>query len=440
MHDLAIELNAAIRAANPHVHEMLSHRGRELYFPKGILSQSAEAKAKAHRFNATIGMATEHGHAMFLPSVMAPLSGLTPDEALLYAPALGLPALRRAWREKQLAENPAQRDKAATLPIVTSGLTHGLSLVGDLFIDPGDVILLPDKLWGNYRLIFGTRLGAQLALFRFFDDAGRFNVADFQHRLTELSREHPKVVVLLNFPNNPVGYTPTRDEAQALAGALVETARARVNVLLVCDDAYFGLCYDEQALNESLFGLVAGADPRLLAVKLDAATKEFYVWGLRIGFLTFGLSGAAADSPLADALEKKCAGAIRGCLSNCSALGQALLLRAMQSPNLAQERRGKYEVLRRRAQRVREVLAKPDYTEAWEAYPFNSGYFMCLRLKGVDAEALRRHMLDAFGIGVISLGAEDIRVAFSCLEEDQIEALFDALREGVLALRGAAAK
>ncbi len=55
---LAAELNQRLEAAAPEVLAMLSGLGRRLYFPKGILSQSAEANAKAHRFNATIGIAT----------------------------------------------------------------------------------------------------------------------------------------------------------------------------------------------------------------------------------------------------------------------------------------------------------------------------------------------------------------------------------------------
>ena len=49
---------------------------------------------------------------------------------------------------------PLLKGKHFSQPIVTSAITHGLALVGDLFVDEGDVIVLPDKLWGNYRLIF----------------------------------------------------------------------------------------------------------------------------------------------------------------------------------------------------------------------------------------------------------------------------------------------
>jgi len=47
MNPLAKELNENILKANPHIYEMLSQVGKKLYFPKGILTQSAEAKEKA---------------------------------------------------------------------------------------------------------------------------------------------------------------------------------------------------------------------------------------------------------------------------------------------------------------------------------------------------------------------------------------------------------
>ena len=59
MNPLAQELNQTIEQKSPQVHGMLSDLGKNMFFPKGILSQSAEAKEKANRFNATIGIATE---------------------------------------------------------------------------------------------------------------------------------------------------------------------------------------------------------------------------------------------------------------------------------------------------------------------------------------------------------------------------------------------
>jgi hypothetical protein len=77
------------------------------------------------------------------------------------------------------------------------------------------------------------------------------------------------------------------------------------------------------------------------------------------------------------------------------------------------------------------VLRDPRYREAWDPYPFNSGYFMCIRLKSVDAETLRVHLLDRYGVGLIAIGSRNLRIAFSCLEENDIPELFDTILRGV---------
>jgi aspartate/methionine/tyrosine aminotransferase len=73
------------------------------------------------------------------------------------------------------------------------------------------------------------------------------------------------------------------------------------------------------------------------------------------------------------------------------------------------------------------VLANPAYAEVWESYPFNAGYFMSIALKGIDAEQFRLRLLDSYGVGVIAEGSSDIRIAFSCLEVDEIADLFDIM-------------
>ena len=56
---------------------------------------------------------------------------------------------------------------------------------------------------------------------------------------------------------------------------------------------------------------------------------------------------------------------------------------------------------------------------------------MCLRLKRVEAEALRVHLLERYGVGLISLGKSDLRVAFSCIEKEDVRELFDTVFKGV---------
>ena len=46
-----------------------------------------------------------------------------------------------------------------------------------------------------------------------------------------------------------------------------------------------------------------------------------------------------------------------------------------------------------------------------------------------------RKFLDEFGTGLIATGPTDLRVAFSCLEEDEIEPLFETLHRAIQQLR-----
>lgn len=431
MNPLAIQLNEIIEKGNPHVMEMLSEIGKKIFFPKGILSQSAEAREKAYKLNATIGIATEKGKIMSFPSVMKQLGGILPEESLTYASSFGRMELRKTWKEYMVKKNPSLKGKNISLPIVASGITHGISIMGDMFVDPGDVVIVPLMMWGNYNMILATRKNARLSSYSLFNDNGGFNLEGFEAKVKEEASKNSKIIVILNFPNNPTGYAVSKTEGTRIAEILIETAKNGTNVIAVCDDAYFGLYYEEETMKESIFGLLAGAHERLIPMKLDGATKENYVWGLRVAFITYGLKAEGDIDEFHDAVERKTAGCIRGNISNAPHLSQTIVLKSMQSPDFEKEAVEKFDILKRRALTVKEVIKNPKYEKAFTAFPFNSGYFMCVQLKDVNAEKLRVHLLDNYGVGVIALGEKNIRVAFSCLEEDDIQTVFDCILSAV---------
>lgn len=426
MNPLVKQLNETIEKENAYVYSMLSSLGKAIYFPKeGILSQSAEAKAKAKKFNATIGIAIENGQPMHLNVIQETLSAYQPKDLYEYAPPAGKPELRSVWRKRILAETPSLEGKTFSNPIVTNALTHGLSIAADMFVDQNDVIIVPDKNWENYELTFGIRRGAQFAYYPLYNAAGQFNAEGLKETILA-QKDKGKAIVVLNFPNNPTGYTPGNEEGDQIVAAVLAGAEAGINVVVLSDDAYYGLFF-EDSMRESLFGKLANVHPRVLAVKIDGATKEEYVWGFRVGFITF----ADKSESLLAALEQKAMGIIRGAISSGPHPSQTFVLKAFQSPDYAAQKQEKYEIMKSRANKVKEVLDSGKYNDAWDYYPFNSGYFMCLKLKTVDAETLRNHLLDQYGVGTIALGETDLRVAFSCVELTDIEALFADIYQGV---------
>ncbi|RDW21260.1 aminotransferase class I/II-fold pyridoxal phosphate-dependent enzyme [Oceanobacillus chungangensis] len=425
MNNLAKQLNADISGENNEYYELLSNLGRSMYYPKGILSQSAEASKKATRYNATVGIATEGKEPMHFQHIQKNLDAYAPKDIYPYAPPAGKPALRQAWKDKLLKENPSLQGKDFGLPIVTNALTHGLSIAADLFVNEGDTLIMPDKFWGNYNLTFTVRRGGGIETFALFDEENKFNVAAFKECLMA-QKEKGKAIVLLNFPNNPTGYTPGAAEVAGIVYALEAAAEEGINLVVLLDDAYYGLFY-EDSVKESMFGQLIGLHPRILPVKIDGATKENYVWGLRVGFITYGV-----ESPMiAHALEQKTMGLIRATISSGSHLSQTVILESLQSSEFEAEKQEKHDILEKRANKVKAVLEKEEYNAYWSVYPFNSGYFMCLKLNGVDAEELRVHLLDKYGVGTIAVNTKDLRIAFSSVEEEDIEGLFDCIYQGM---------
>jgi len=415
----AIELNDQIKTNNQHVFNMLSEKGKTIFFPKqGILAQSSQALGK--QINATIGTALEDsGSPMCLPSLWRQIAE-NKKNIFSYAPSFGRPEIRSHWNSMLFKKNPSLEGTIVSLPVVTSALTHGLSMAGYLFCRENDEIIIPDLYWENYDLVFTHAYGSKMATYETFKGQG-YNVMGLKQQIDALPKG--KKIVLLNFPNNPTGYTVTEQEAQEIKDVLVDAANNGNDLVVFIDDAYFGLVFEKGILRESLFGLLAKAHERILCVKFDGPTKEDYVWGFRVGFVTFGIKGG--NGQLYSALESKIAGAIRGSISNASNLGQSLLLNAYQNESYNAEKNERFDVLRRRYEKIRDIFAEhKEYEEIFRPLPFNSGYFMCVRLSSGNAEQVRQILLAKYDTGIIAQG-DIIRIAFSSTPFDLLDKLLD---------------
>jgi len=417
----AVELNNIIKAGNPTVYELLSGKGKAIYFPsKGILAQGAAAKGK--EINATIGTAYEDdGSPMVLPS-MAGALGIDSRDVFPYAPSEGIKLLRNKWQELIRIKNPSLGTVEISMPVVTTGVTNGLSMVGYMFVEDGESIIVADLYWENYDLVYSNAFGGELKFFNFFKNKV-FDIDSFRETIN--SGPKGKKIVLLNFPNNPSGYTPTEEAGREIIAVLKEAAAAGNKLLVILDDSYFGLVFEENTFTESLFAQLASAHENLLAVKADGITKEEYAWGLRIGFVTYGIKNGNRE--LYNALEGKTAGAIRGNISNSAHASQSLFLNSLKSDTHEQEKSRNKEKIKERYLKVKEVLeAHREYGEYFEELPFNSGYFMCIRLKNLDPDKVWRLLLDKYDTGVICYGDKGLfRIAFASTPADKIEKLFN---------------
>ncbi len=414
IHPEARSLNELIDHAHPQLGKALSSFGRRVYAPKGIPFQAQQAAQC--KVNATIGQIT-NGRGLPLPlSRMADLlKTLSPKDAFLYSPIQGRERCRSLWHSKLTSEDA--RYSNLSLPGVSLGICHALAMATDLFFDHGDTLVVPDLYWDNYDQIFEVRHEARMVHYPFYN-GDTFNIDGLKKTLHQISG---KVHVLLNFPNNPTGFSPTLHQIQQIADTLVSEAEKRI-VVVYCDDAYHGLVFEPSATSQSLFYELIDRHPNLIALKADGVTKELSFFGGRVGFLSLGLSGTVGQY-----FNEKICGLVRGTVGSPVGISQYLSEEELLDPQHDHSFQNLKLILEKRYRVLKEELGTG--SPFWTPLPFNSGCFCLLELAhSFNAENVRQELIRGESVGVVSHKERYLRIAFCSMTESDISNLFEALK------------
>lgn len=395
-----------------------SKLGENIILPQDVLIQSKETSIVPNAVNATIGIATDNKKALSLPTINEVIKELSTAEYLPYSPTPGLLKIRELWKEKILKENSTINSKYLSLPMVTTGITQGIDIVANLFSEKDDALLLPNLFWQNYAQIFTIKLGNNIYKYNQFDNENNFNLADFKHTLYNIKEN--KISIILNFPNNPTGYTPSTEELTQLVSIIDVFAKENPNknLIIISDDAYFGLFFEENHKTPTLSATYKLVDNNnCLVVKLDGITKEYYGWGLRVGFITYYTS----DDELRKIALEKTQGYLRSTTSSPSNLSQQIALRLLESSQAKQEKTYNDSIIEERYHILKEAIAKYNLDNDVTILPFNSGYFFTIKMpEHIDAHKFRLKFLNDYKYGVYSMDDSHIRIAFSCLDKELI--------------------
>ncbi len=406
----AEEINLEI---SPTIKFFLSEKGKRIYYPKkGIGSQSKEASECP--VNATIGVAKDDNNKiMYLKSLHT--------SPVPYAPAYGIPILRSIWRERIVGKNNIDHDNLS-LPVVTSGITSGLFIFGSLFLNEGDEVILPELFWPNYNLAYKTYFNCNFKKYNTFKD-DKLDMESFKNSI----ENSKKRIIILNFPHNPTGYSPSKEEAVEMAEIISKVSTPSSPTLVLIDDAYLGLNYKETNFEHSMFKLLSNKE-NIVAVKADGISKEYYSWGMRMGFLTISC-GDNKDGNY-EGMENKIAGLIRAQVSSVPRTSQEAFINAYGG-KLEEEKRANDLILKERYEELNLVYNSNDnYKNYFELVPSNSGYFFCIKPKMYNCDDLRLNLIKSYGIGVISTGGV-LRVALSSIKKSSIKYLLDSIAEEI---------
>jgi len=187
-----------------------------------------------------------------------------------YTHNLGIPELRGALSAylSRLHGRVPQESIA-----VTSAGVNALMLVSQLLVDPGERVVEVVPLWPNLQEI-PKILGAHVTTVPLeFSRAGwRLDLDRLLDSLTPGTR-----AVYINSPNNPTGWTITR-EAQR---AVLERCRKH-GIWIFADDAYERIYFEGEGVAPSFFDLALPGD-RLISV--NTFSKTWLMAGWRLGWI-----------------------------------------------------------------------------------------------------------------------------------------------------------
>ena len=404
-----------------------SKLGENIILPQDVLIQSKETAAIPGAINATIGIATSNKKAMALPSINKVITEINNSEYLPYSPTPGLPKMRELWKEKILADNPSINKDFLSLPMVTTGITQGIDIAANLFSESGDALLLPNLFWQNYAQIYTIKLGNKIYKYNQFDENNEFSISNFKETLYSIKED--KISLILNFPNNPTGYTPSDAELNSLVDVISTYAKENKNkqLIIVSDDAYFGLFFEKNHKTPTLSATYKLAEnENCLIVKLDGITKEFYSWGLRVGFITY----YTKNDELRNILLEKTQGYLRSTTSSPSNLSQQIAVRLLDNKQSLEEKEINDKIIEERYNELKQAISTEQLDQLVRVLPFNSGYFFTIKLpSNINAHEFRLKFLNEYKYGVYSMDDEHIRIAFSCLDKELIPELINKFKQ-----------
>ena len=187
-----------------------------------------------------------------------------------YTQVAGVRSLREAVAAKFRRENGLPVTWADTL--VCSGGKQVIYNALAATLNEGDEVIVPAPYWVSYPEMVQL-CGGQT---RIVTCDGEFKLTPAL--LAAAITPHTRWLIL-NSPSNPTGAVYSRAELQALAEVLL----ANPHVLILADDIYEHLIFDDQA-----FFTLAQVEPRLAArtLTMNGVSKAYAMTGWRIGFAT----------------------------------------------------------------------------------------------------------------------------------------------------------
>jgi len=189
-----------------------------------------------------------------------------------YAHNLGLPELREAIARYTSALHPAVE---ASRIAVTSGGVSALMLAVQALVDAGDEVIAVTPVWPNLTAQPAI-MGAHVRTLPLVPVNGQWTLDLQALRAAVTSKTR---LLIVNAPNNPTGWTMSRDEQQAVLDHCRQTG-----TWILADEVYERL-YFEPTPNACAPSFLDISKPDDRLVVTHSFSKSFLMTGWRLGWL-----------------------------------------------------------------------------------------------------------------------------------------------------------
>jgi len=187
-----------------------------------------------------------------------------------YTATPGIPELRKAVAEKLLKENNLKYTQEQI--IINVGAKHSVYESMQAVLDEGDEVIVPTPYWVTYPETIKLA-GAVMKVVQTDPENGyKITPEQVKNAIT------PKTVMLLiNSPNNPGGFTYTPDELRAIAKVLEGT-----NIMVLSDEIYERLVYGS---TKFISFAALSEDAYKRTITINGFSKVYAMTGWRLGYV-----------------------------------------------------------------------------------------------------------------------------------------------------------
>jgi aspartate/methionine/tyrosine aminotransferase len=186
-----------------------------------------------------------------------------------YLQTAGVPRLRELIAAKLRDRNgiPVPDDEHV---LVTNGGIHGLYMVFQALLEPGDEVIVPDPEWppaaGNILAARGVPVPCPLHE----GNGWRWHLDELESKITSRTR-----VLYVNSPSNPTGSVLTRQDIEEIAAI----ARAH-DLWVISDEAYEDVVFEGEHVS-----LASLPDMYERTIPVYTFSKSYAMTGLRLGYV-----------------------------------------------------------------------------------------------------------------------------------------------------------